>query len=127
MTVTLYYANTSAVQVPPQGGPVLKLRLPTTGLFALFGKLWLDNPSTNPLAPAPKASLTTLDGETTLDQVGIPIGALSQANASLLGWVDTGVQTANEIVDIRFDRGGFALMTSSLFAMSVDAITFAGV
>jgi len=121
MTTTLY-VNTALQTNVSISTPVLLLRLPTTGLFALFGKLSMQYRGTSPLQV--EAFMTTFDGVTILDSSLITLaGNGDLTNASMLGYVNTGVPNANEIVDVRFNTGGFVLMSGVLTAMSVDAVT----
>jgi hypothetical protein len=121
MTTTLY-VNTALQMNVSQNTPVLLIRLPTTGLFALFGKLSLQYKGASPLQV--EAFMTTFDGVTILDSTPITLaGNADCTNASMLGYVNTAVPNANEIVDIRFNTGGFVLTSGVLTAMSIDAVS----
>jgi hypothetical protein len=119
MAVTLFVDTKGQVPLESADAVVLRLRLPTTGLFAIFGSLTLQT-LTGPLRV--DAKLTTLDGATVLDttSVAAPPGS---ACLSLLGHVDTAASTANEIVDIRVSTGALTTISGTLFALSVDVVT----
>jgi hypothetical protein len=63
MTVTAYNSFMNSANMPLQGNAptvIVRLRLPTTGTFILFGKVNMENVATTPQALV--ANLTTDDG-----------------------------------------------------------------
>jgi hypothetical protein len=72
MTVTAYSAQQGAiVNLPTGGGPavIVMLRLPTTGIFAVFGKVVVQSLAPATVSQVISRCLTTLDGTNNLDQV----------------------------------------------------------
>jgi hypothetical protein len=122
--MTALYVGGTAPNFPvTSGGVVVRMRLPAAHSFALSGKLTLL--STSASQATVTASLTSLDGQSVLDETMVSLlGDGASFCASLLGFMST--STASEIVDIRFDKGGFTLSDCTLFALSVDAITEPG-
>jgi hypothetical protein len=128
MTVTAYWqsqqANTSVALQNNNSTVVVKLRLPNTGKFVVWGKVTIFN-----LAATPQAAtvmMSTYDGGTALDYTAVSIGAGNDSNiacVSLQGVLDLSASDENEIVDIRCTAANGQASWASLIAIPVDALS----
>jgi hypothetical protein len=124
MTITAFgtLLNPGAtVQAPAnQQTVIVRMRLPNTGSFVLFGRIVAANASQ--AASNATISLTTLDGETSLDVATVTLSGGFSTSVSLQAILTMGAQNVNEIVDIRCQPGApFNVNSISLTAISVDA------
>src|ERR1700694_5705878 len=99
MTVTVYQQTNTNVNLDNVSPPtvVVQLRVPNTGIYLVLGRLEV-------LMPVPAATalayLTTLDGATVLDQVGVNETG-GKLCIALQGTLNVTAPNSNEIVDIR--------------------------
>jgi hypothetical protein len=135
MTVTAY-SNLQAAPISLTNDiptVVVQLRLPTTGVFVVWGKVTVV--STSVTTVWINVSMTTLDGATTLDVISpSPLQVLPRAGYG--GTVVTGVcvplqstlnlkqPNVNEIVDIRVSATDNTQVSgASLIAIPVDGLS----
>jgi hypothetical protein len=127
MTVTAYWQTQSVNSVALQNNNptvVLKLRLPNTGKFIVWGKVTVLN-----LASTPQVGvvlMTTYDGATVLDMTSIGVGVGNGGNIAcvpLHGVLDLSVSNVNEIVDVRCSTVNGEASWASLIAIPVDALS----
>ncbi len=126
MAVTAY-STSSVVPVALTGEVptvVIRLRLPPTGTFVVWGKVVVANTATT--AQAGTVQMTTLDGGTSLDAAEFSVGAASGPNVvsvSLQSTLDLSQPNTNEIVDIRCGTASGTATLASLIAIPVDALS----
>jgi len=123
MAVTAYSTSSVAPvtltgQVPTV---VIRLRLPHTGTFVVWGKVVVANSATT--AQAGIVLMTTLDGGTALDPAGFTVGVGSSVSVSLQSTLDLSQPSTNEIVDIRCSTANGTATSASLIAIPVDALS----
>ena len=129
MTVTAYTAQQAAiVNLPSGGGPavIVLLRLPTTGIFVVFGKVIVQSLASPTVSQVIATTLTTLDGTNNLDQVVTSLVPAEYACVSLQGILNLSAGNTNEIVDIRYSAQGSnpaSAIYGSLIAIPVDAVS----
>jgi hypothetical protein len=128
MTVTAYWqtqqSNTTVSLQNNNATVVIKLRLPNTGKFVVWGKVGVFNLATTPQDAA--VSITTDDGATLLDFTSVGIGASNGSNiasVSLQGVLDLSASDENEIVDIRCGTTNGQAAWASPIAIPVDAFS----
>lgn len=124
MTVTAYNTAMNCANMPVQGNTltvIVRLRLPTTGLFVLFGKVNMSNLATTPEALV--ANLTTDDGNMILDVVQLSVPANSGACMVLQGVLNLARTDENGIVDIRCATVNGTANWAQLTAIPVDALS----
>jgi hypothetical protein len=124
MTVTVYQTFQAGPAIALQNNSdtlILKLRVPSTGNFIIFGRVAVGNTGGSPAQI--NTRLTTLDGVTMLDNFWVVVAPGTIACASLMGTLSLGSTDENEIVDIRCSTpSGFA-QGAMLIAVPVDQIS----
>jgi hypothetical protein len=123
MTVTAYSQTQGGGSVtlqPNVQAVVIQLRLPTTGIFVVWGNVTIDGVASTPCNGF--VSMTTLDGATTLASSNYgPAASMSVALQSTLNLSQSNV---NEIVDIRcLTQLAAQAAFASLIAIPVDALS----
>lgn len=128
MTVTAYWEmQEQNVPISLQNNNstvIVKLRLPNTGKFVVWGKVSIFNSGTSPQAAT--VSLTTYDGATVLSYTAVGIQSGSDGNivcVALQGVLDLSASDENEIVDIRCSMANGQASWASLIALPVDAFS----
>jgi hypothetical protein len=121
MTVSVYQQTNTGVNLDNVSPPtvVVQLRVPNTGTYLVLGRLAVDMPL--PVGNA-VAYLTTLDGATVLDQVGVT-AAGGKLCIALQGTLNVTAPNSNEIVDIRCSGIQGVAERCSLIAISVDQLS----
>jgi hypothetical protein len=103
---------------------VVRLQLPSTGTFVLWGKVTVTSQATT--SEGVTVSMTTLDGATALDTTMFAIGASLGTCVPLQSTLDLSQPTTNQIVDIRCSMSNGTVSDVSLIAIPVDALSQAG-
>jgi hypothetical protein len=123
MAVTAFSAS-SAIPVTVSGGVstvVIKLRLPHTGTFVVWGKATVTNSATT--VQGGQVQMTTLDGATVLDIAGFSFAPAGLVTVPLQSTLDLSHTDTNEIVDIRCITANGTVSDFSLIAIPVDALS----
>jgi hypothetical protein len=125
MTVTAYSQTQGggSVALPPNAQTVvIQLRLPTTGIFVVWGNVTVDGATSTTGSFNSFATMTTLDGATLLDVS--PYGPAASMSVALQSTLDLSQSNVNEIVDIRCQTSAAAVAVyASLIAIPVDALS----
>jgi hypothetical protein len=124
MTITAYNNVMNGASIPLQNNSftvVVKLRVPNTGNFVIFGKVNLDNLAATPQGLV--AYLTTNDGAMVLDTAQISVSGNSGACMVLQGVLNLSRTDENEIVDIRCAAVNGSANWASLIAIPVDTLS----
>jgi hypothetical protein len=124
MTVTAYNNFWNGAPISLQNNAftvVVKLRVPNTGNFVVFGKVNMDNLATTPQALV--AYLTTNDGGMILDIAQIGVSGNCGASMVIQGVLNLTRTDENEIVDIRCAAVNGNASWASLTAIPVDALS----
>lgn len=124
MTVTAYNNVMNSAAIPLQNSAftvVVKLRVPNTGNFVVFGKVNMENLATTPQGLV--VYLTTNDGAMVLDIAQISVSGNSGACIMLQGVLSLSRTDENEIVDIRCAAVNGSANWASLIAIPVDAVS----
>jgi hypothetical protein len=124
MTVTAYNAFWNGAPIALQGGiptVVVKLRVPNTGNYVLFGKVTISNSATTPQGLL--ATLTTNDGTMILDLSEVVVPGNAGACLVVQGVLNLAMTNENEIVDIRCTTTNGTASWAQLTAIPVDALS----
>ena len=130
MTVTAYWQNAGAALPLQNLTPtvVVRLRLPSTGTFVIWGRVAVATTAGGPSSQTVIVSMTTLDGATALDSFSFNIGAYPLSTCvPLQSTLDLSQPDTNEIVDIRCAMTNGSAYNASLIAIPVDALSEAAV